>query len=197
MVGLIVLREPIVALLFQRGQFDVEATRLTAQALLYYSSGLWAFSAIRIVAATFFAMQDTRTPVKMAGFSIAVNIVLGVILMKPLSHGGLALATSIASMVNLALLVSALRSKLGSLGWRSIAGSFARTTLCSCVMGVAVWATARCIVPTESLTLAGLLGGVFGSIGAGLIIYGAISFLVRSPELKSVLAETRKGIFKK
>jgi len=52
MVGLIVLREPIVALLFQRGEFDQSATRLTAQALLYYSLGLWAFSAVRIVAAT-------------------------------------------------------------------------------------------------------------------------------------------------
>ena len=82
MVGLIVLREPIVALLFQRGEFDESATRLTAQALLYYSLGLWAFSAVRIVAATFFAMQDTRTPVKIAGLSILANIILGHIIGK-------------------------------------------------------------------------------------------------------------------
>jgi putative peptidoglycan lipid II flippase len=197
MVGLIVLREPIVALLFQRGQFDAEATRLTAQALLYYSIGLWAFSAVRIVTATFFAMRDTRTPVKMAVISISANIVLGVILMRPLSHSGLALATSIASIVNLGLLMRALRTKLGSLGWRSIARSFGRTLLCSLGMGITVWATARFIVPTESRTLAGLLGGVTGSIAAGLIIYGAISFLVKSPELSSVLAEAGKGIVKK
>ena len=197
MVGLIVLREPIVALLFQRGQFNAEATRLTAQALLYYSLGIWAFSAVRIVTATFFAMQDTRTPVKMAVISISVNIILSVILMRPLSHSGLALATSIASMVNLGLLMRALRSKLGSLGWRSIARSFGRTLLCSIGMGITVWATARFIVPEGSRTLTGLLGGVVGSVAAGLIIYGAISFLVKSPELSSVLAQAGKGNVKK
>jgi putative peptidoglycan lipid II flippase len=66
MVGLIVLREPIVALLFQRGEFGSDATMLTAYALLYYAIGLWAFSAVRIVVATFFALQDTRTPAQTA-----------------------------------------------------------------------------------------------------------------------------------
>ena len=67
MVGLIVLREPIVALLFKRGEFDVRATQLTAQALLYYSLGLWAFSAVRIVAATFFAIPGYPNPGKNGG----------------------------------------------------------------------------------------------------------------------------------
>jgi putative peptidoglycan lipid II flippase len=164
---------------------------------LYYSIGLWAFSAVRIVTATFFAMQDTRTPVKMAVISIGVNIILGMILMRPLSHSGLALATSIASIMNLGLLIRALRTKLGSLGWRNIARSFGRTLFCSIGMGITVWATARFLVPAESRTLTGLLGGVAGSIAAGLIIYGAISFLVKSPELSSVLAEAGKGIVKK
>ena len=66
MVGLIVLREPIVALLFKRGAFDAKTTHLTAYALLYYSMGLWAFSAVRIVVSTFYALQDTKTPVRMA-----------------------------------------------------------------------------------------------------------------------------------
>ncbi|MBW2515693.1 MAG: murein biosynthesis integral membrane protein MurJ, partial [Deltaproteobacteria bacterium] len=123
MMGLIVLREPIITVLFQRGEFSPQATLLTAQALLYYAIGLWAFSAVRIVAATFFALKDTRTPMVMASVSILANIGLGIILMKPLAHAGLALATSLASVLNLALLVLALRKKLGSLGWRGIAQS--------------------------------------------------------------------------
>jgi len=197
MVGLIVLREPIVALLFQRGEFDQSATRLTAQALLYYSLGLWAFSAVRIVAATFFAMQDTRTPVKMAGISIITNIILGVVLMKPLAHGGLALATSLASMLNLGLLIVALKTKLGSLGWRKIALSVCRTLSCSIAMGVAVWLAGRVIVPVENVTLAGLLGGVAGAITVGICIYVGLSYVLKSPELHIVLAEVRKGISKK
>ncbi len=197
MVGLIVLREPIVALLFQRGEFDQSATRLTAQALLYYSLGLWAFSAVRIVAATFFAMQDTRTPVKMAAISIITNIILGVVLMKPLAHGGLALATSLASMLNLGLLVVALKTKLGSLGWRRIALSVCRTLSCSIAMGVAVWLSGRVIVPVENVTLAGLLGGVAGTVTIGICIYVGLSYVLKSPELHIVLAEVRKGISKK
>ena len=96
MVGLILLREPIVALLFKRGAFDTQTTALTASALLYYGIGLWAFSAVRIVVALFYALQDTRTPVKMAAISIIVNIILGIVLMWPLRHGGLALVHAIA-----------------------------------------------------------------------------------------------------
>jgi putative peptidoglycan lipid II flippase len=196
-IGLIILREPIVALLFQRGEFDAQATRLTAQALLYYSVGLWAFSAVRIVTATFFALQDTRTPVRMACISIFANIVLGVVLMKPLAHGGLALATSLASMLNLGLLLVALRTRLGSLGWKSIAQSVCRSMLCSVVMGIAVLMAASFMIPDKSSTLSGLIGGVAGSIGVGLCIYGASSYMIKSPELSRVLVEAWKGIGKK
>ncbi len=196
-VGLIILREPIVALLFQRGEFDAQATRLTAQALLYYSVGLWAFSAVRIVAATFFALQDTRTPVRMAGISIFANIVLGVVLMKPLAHGGLALATSLASMLNLGLLLGALRTRLGSLGWKSIAQSVCRSLLCSVVMGIAVRMAALFMIPDKNSTLPGLIGGVAGSIAVGLCIYGVGSYMIKSPELSRVLVEAGKGIGKK
>ena len=194
MVGLIVLREPIVTLLFQRGQFDAHATRLTAQALLYYSLGLGAFSAVRIVAATFFAMQDTRTPVKMASLSILANTILGVLLMQPLDHGGLALATSFASILNLGLLLQALKNKLGPLGWKGIIRSFGRTLVCSTVMGAAVWAGGLRIIPAHNPALPGLLVGVIGCITIGLCVYGGASFVLKSPELHVVLTEIRKGI---
>ena len=197
MVGLILLREPIVALLFQRGQFDAAATQLTAQALLYYSLGLVAFSAVKIVTATFFALQDTRTPALMAVVSILANIILGIVLMKPLAHGGLALATSLASILNLGLLVHALGAKLGALGWRSIARSMCKTLLSSSGMGVAVWATARAMIPLETTTPAGLLGGVAVCIAVGLGFYALISYYLKSQVFNRVLAEVRRGNGKK
>ncbi len=197
MVGLIVLREPIVALLFKRGAFDAETTRLTAYALLYYSIGLWAFSAVRIVVSTFYALQDTKTPVRMAVISVCANIILGIILMGPLSHGGLALATSLASMLNFGLLVRALRFKLGVLGWRNIMESVCKTMICSGVMGAAVWAIALLIIPSEGGTLSGLFFGLMGSIVIGLVLYGSFSLLLKSQELEKVLAIARKGMGKK
>jgi len=194
MTGLIVLREPIVALLFQRGEFDAAATQLTSQAVLYYAIGLWAFSAVRIVAATFFALQDARTPVRIAIVSIIANIFLGLILMKPLAHGGLALATSLASMLNLALLMHALRARMGSLGWKNIVQSAGKAFLSSLVMGMVVWASARALIPLESRSFAGLLIGVAASIGIGICIYGTTSFALKSQELSKVLTEAGKGI---
>ena len=196
-VGLIVLREPIVALLFQRGAFDTQATLLTAQALLYYSMGLWAFSAVRIVAATFFALQDTITPVKMAGISILANIVLGVVLMKPLAHGGLALATALASILNLGLLLWALNTRLGRLGWKTIGLSVVRSGLCALVMGISVHMSALLMISEVENSLTDLIEGVVGSIAIGLFVYGAASYLIKSPELSRVLTEARKGIVKK
>jgi putative peptidoglycan lipid II flippase len=196
-VGLIVLREPIVALLFKRGEFDVRATLLTAQALLYYSMGLWAFSAVRIVAAVFFALQDTRTPAIMAGISIVANIILGVVLMKPLSHGGLALATSLASMLNLGLLLGVLKTRLGPLGWKSIAWSVCRSLFCAIFMGIAVRTAAWFMVLDKNSTLPGLIGGVVGSIAVGLCVYGAGSYMIKSPELRRMFVEAGRGIGKK
>jgi putative peptidoglycan lipid II flippase len=197
MVGLIVLREPIVALLFKRGEFDLETTRLTAYALLYYSIGLWAFSAVRIVVSTFYALQDTKTPVRMAIISVCANVILGIILMGPMGHGGLALSTSLASMLNLGLLVWALRTKLGSLGLKSITESACKTIVCSGMMGAVVWATAVLIIPPEDGTLSGLFFGLMGSIVTGLVLYGSFSLLLKSTELKNVLALAGKGKEKK
>ena len=197
MVGLIVLREPIVALLFQRGEFDAAATRLTSLAVLYYATGLWAFSAVKIVAATFFALQDTRTPAVMAIISIAANIIMGIALMKPMAHGGLALAVSLASALNLILLVHALRSRLGPVGWWDIAGSTARALLSAIVMGGVVWAVAKFFIPSVNDASGKLLAGVCACIVTGLCVYTLISSFIKSPEFTSLITEIMKGIGKR
>lgn len=186
MVGLIVLGEPIVAILFERGAFDVQATRLTASALLYYSLGLWAFSAVRIFLSTFYAMKDTRTPVKAALVSIAFNIVLGVILMRTMQHNGLALALSLASMLHLGLLAIALRKKMGAMGWRSISISTIRSGICAIIMGVAVWTAAGWIIPAEVVRTMHKLIGLIACILIGVTVYGGLALLFKAPELESV-----------
>jgi putative peptidoglycan lipid II flippase len=194
MVGLVVLREPIVALLFQRGAFDARSTQLTASALLYYATGLWAFSAVRILTYTFYALKDTRTPVKVAFASIAGNIVLGILLMRPMQHNGLALAFSLAAMLQLILLTAALRKKMGALGWRVLARSAARSGLCALIMGAVVWATARQILPAEPVSGAlDVLGGLLFCVATGAAVYGALAYLLKAPELgamKALLGKT-------
>ncbi len=127
MAGLIGLRFPIISILFQRGAFDAAATDGVAIAVVAYAAGLWAFAAVRIVAATFYALQDTKTPVRAAAIAMAANVALNLALMGPLGHGGLALATSLAAMLNLTMLLLALRKRLSGLDFRSLGPSLART----------------------------------------------------------------------
>ncbi|OSM06790.1 murein biosynthesis integral membrane protein MurJ [Magnetofaba australis] len=112
-VGLIVLREPILALLFERGAFTPETTALTAQALLAYATGLVAFSAVKVAAPAFYARKNTKTPVRIAMYCMLANMVFNVILMFPFAHAGLALATALASYLNIALLLRALKKDIG------------------------------------------------------------------------------------
>jgi putative peptidoglycan lipid II flippase len=96
----------------------------------------------------------------MALVSIVANIVLGIVLMRPLAHGGLALATSLASILNLGLLVHALRSKLGSLGWSRIMRSTYRALLSAGLMGVVVWGTVFVFIPPEGAEVMELFLGL-------------------------------------
>ena len=195
MVGLILLREPIIELLFRRGAFDSQTTALTATALLYYGIGLWAFSAVRIVVTLFYALQDTRTPVKMAAISICVNIVLGVILMWPLRHGGLALATSLASMVNLYLLVRALKKKVGLIHWHAILLSVRKTVICSAVMGVTVFVAAIIFIPQDHTGFGHQLLALLGTIIVGIGSYAGCTYMAKCPEaydlIKMIGARTK------
>jgi putative peptidoglycan lipid II flippase len=137
MVGLISLREPIVNILFQRGKFDYVATVGTAQALLFYSLGIWCIVGSRVITASFYSMQDTKTPVKIAIIALATNIIFSIILMHPLKHSGLALANSIASGVNFTLLFFFLKKKLKQIDVRRVFMSFSKTLLASSIMGIA------------------------------------------------------------
>jgi putative peptidoglycan lipid II flippase len=133
----------------------------------------------------------------MAVISVVAKIVLSVILMQWLAHGGLALSTSLASMLNLGLLVRALRVKLGALGWRNITESVCKTMICSGIMGAVVWVTALFIIPSGDGNIFGLFFGLMGSIVIGIVLYGSFSLLLKSRELEKVLAIAGKGMRKK
>ncbi|GFP20418.1 putative peptidoglycan lipid II flippase, partial [Candidatus Hakubella thermalkaliphila] len=99
----------------------------------------WAIVGVRIVTASFYSMQDTRTPVKIAAAAVIINIVMSLTLMGPLKHSGLAFANAIASSMNFILLFYFLRKKLERLGARSIIKSFLKTSFASVAMGAAGW----------------------------------------------------------
>ncbi|MBW1987933.1 MAG: murein biosynthesis integral membrane protein MurJ [Deltaproteobacteria bacterium] len=189
--GLIVLRTPIVALLFERGEFGPAATAATARALLYYAVGLWAFSAVRIVVAVYYSLQDTWTPVRSAMISMAANAVFALALMGPMLHAGLALATSLASGVNLLILVALLRRRLGGLRGGDILSSVFRSAAAAGAMGLAVhFAAGPVLGPDPSLPR--LAGGVCGLVVLGMAVFAAGARALRLSEFDYALSMVRK-----
>jgi putative peptidoglycan lipid II flippase len=184
MAGLIALRVPIVNLLLEHGQFDRISTAGTAAAILYYSIGLWAFAGVRIVAQAFYSLQDTKTPVKIAALAMVTNILLSVILMGPLAHGGLALATSLAAMLNIGLLTLQLRKKIGRMDGRRILFSLIRIIPASAAMGAIGWWISRNPVwdaRGNTLYKSELL---VGTMAVSVLFYVLAMWIVRSEELK-------------
>ncbi len=188
MAGLIALREPIVNLLFQRGVFDHEATLGTAQALMFYSIGIWAFVGVRVVAVTFYSMQDTITPVKAAVAALVANVLLSLALMGPLGHSGLALANALASMLNFTILMVFLRKKLSRVEGRRILASFAKVVLASAVMGVLAWLALRGDLWSNSGESLIKAAWVFGGISVSAGLYALLCRLLGCEELDFIIS---------
>lgn len=142
-VGLVILREPIVQVLFQHGLFVAESTRLTARALLYYSMGLPAFAAVKLIVPAFYSTQDTRTPVRVAGITLVANVVLNVIFVfyffAKFKNGGPALASALAGYINVGILFVIFRLRFGRLGTREILMSLGKIAISAAVMGAVCW----------------------------------------------------------
>jgi putative peptidoglycan lipid II flippase len=136
MVGLMVLAEPIVALLYQRGQFTTLDTRATAAALIFYAPGLIGYSVVKVASPTFYSLRDSRTPVLVSIGAVAVNLILNIMLVRVLGFQGLALGTAISAIFNAAVLLWLLRRRLGSLEGRRLAIAFAKICAASAAMGV-------------------------------------------------------------
>lgn len=194
-VAIILLSEPIIAVLFQRGLFTQIDTQQTAYALVCYTVGLWAFSVVKVVTQAFFSLKDTRTPLWVSIGAVIVNVVGGLLLMGPMAHGGLALATSLAAAVNVSVLFAILVKRLGGFPAADLLDSLAKISLASLVMGVFLFFLKDLGAWDHGLTLKSgfvLTGCIFG----GLVVYAVASYLSGSRELRSVLSLMRETLKK-
>jgi len=180
---LIALAHPIVALLYQHGRFGPLDSTQTAQALWGYALGLSAFSAVRVLVPVYYSLGMTRIPVTISFVTIAINIVLNIALMGPLRHRGLALATSISSVLNFVLLFEMLRRKIGPMGGRLLLRSATQIFLASALAALAALAAATGVESLVGLTsVAARIAVVGGGIAAATVVYLASVFTLRIQE---------------
>jgi putative peptidoglycan lipid II flippase len=196
-VGLILLRVPITKVLFQRGNFMSESTALTAHALLYYSLGLPAFAAIKLITPMYYSTHDTLTPTRVGVYSLGLHVALNVVLLFAFSrylwNASPALASSLAAYFNFALLFFIFRGRYGALGARGIVSSIAKMAICAAVMAGACFAVLRYsgFANIEHvLSQAGLLAAmIVGSVA----IYFGLAWILRCEELPELFLMLRRA----
>ena len=193
-IALIILREPIVSVLFQRGEFQASSTMATAQALLFYAIGLWAFSVIRVIDAAFFALQDRKSPLKAGFIAFIVNVVMGIILMIPLKHGGLALATSIATSVNVLILSIILWNKIGSFLDKEFYDSLKKVFIASLVMAAFIYTVHFVIGWDIHDALLNKCLYLFSCIIAGCLAFFTVSFMTQNQDLLFLWKRLKKKL---
>jgi putative peptidoglycan lipid II flippase len=194
MVGLILCATPIMSLIFMGGQFDFRQATGASEALWYYSLGLSFVAMTRVLAPVFYALKDTKTPVITAFIAFFVNLSLSLLLMGPLKHGGLALATTLSALCNMLMLFWLLRRRVGSFGGVAIITSALKSAVATVPMGIAVWFGCSLIEWSQAghkLLKGSVLGG---SIASGCLIYMVTVKLLRSEEAIEAVSLLRRKL---
>jgi putative peptidoglycan lipid II flippase len=186
-VGLIILRVPIVSLLYQRGEFDERSVRLVAWALLWYAAGLVGHSIMEVLTRAFYAQQDTKTPVIIGTIAMVLNVIFSFTFSRFFAQigwlqlGGLALANSLATALEVAALFAFMRKRLNGIEGKSIADGAWRVSLSGLGMGIGLWFW---IQVTGSMTrwLVAL-----GGVALGGVIYLLGVLILRVPEIQMMI----------
>jgi putative peptidoglycan lipid II flippase len=186
---LVVLAVPIVRLLFEHGdKFTAASTARAALALQCLAPGLVAFSSVNVLARAFFALGDTKTPMKISVFCLAVNLVLAGALILPLRQGGLGLANTATSICNVGLLTFALRKKMGKLEMASLRKTFLPLALAGALAGVIAWYGWHLWEnKIGHATLALKLGAVFVPAGVAGLGYLGTALTAKIPAAKEMV----------
>jgi putative peptidoglycan lipid II flippase len=186
-VGLLLLARPILQVLFQRGAFTDESTALTVTALQLFAVGLFAHAGLETITRAFYAMHDTATPVRIGVASVVLNILLSLVLIGPLKQGGLALANSVATILEMLVLLFLLRNRLSGVDGRTMLLSAVRMAIGAAVMAAAIVLYGQ--TPPSQNVLLLLVGGI--AVGAGA--YLVTMLVLRSNEIALAQAVVTSG----
>lgn len=191
--GLAVLAGPIIELLFKWKSFaqSSDATERTVLVVVCYASGVWSYCAVQVLNRAFYALKDTRTPVRAGVASVVVNLALNLTLVWWLREAGLALSTAIASVVNQVILRKALAVKIGR-GEGTSFGGFLRPIFASALMATLAWEIAA-LIPFQILgsVLLTRLVRVLVPFGVGAGTYAGLAVLLHAPEVRELLPSMR------
>lgn len=193
-IGAIILATPVVRILFQRGAFDDRSTVLTATALIFYSVGMIGFGLRDILGRVFYSLKDTRTPMVNGMIAVALNIVLNIVLVKVMGHGGLALATSLSALICIFLLFRSLKKKIGYYGQDKIRSTFMKILISSLLMGVVAYFTYKFLFAILGLGFIQEAIALGVSIALGGAIYTVLIVVFKVEEVNMAIDMVKRKL---
>jgi putative peptidoglycan lipid II flippase len=195
-VGLMVLSHPIIALIYQHGRFKETDTVSTSNALILYSVGLFAYSAVKVLVPAFYALGHSKLPVTISFVVVGLNIGMNLAIIGPMGYRGLALGTSFAAISNFALLFIWLQKYCGSLDAAGMFQTLAKIALASAVMGAGCYRFHLWLFEFRSaeVTVAWRAFVLTASITIGVAIFVLAGRLLRIPELDAALRIVRRKL---
>jgi putative peptidoglycan lipid II flippase len=193
-LGLLLLRRPLVAFIYERGAFDARSTDLVAWALLWYAAGLVGHSIVEVLARAFYALRNTKTPVLVGAVAMGLNVIFSIafaalfVRVGWLPHGGLALANTLATGLEMIGLLVLMRRRLTSIEGASILSTVIKACAAALLMsaGLWFWLNASQSQPYWMIVLVGT--------AAGISIYGAVLLAAGVPEARQLLRLAHKKI---
>jgi putative peptidoglycan lipid II flippase len=195
-IGLVLLRVPITQVLFQHGEFGARSTALTSHALLFYSLGLPAFAAIKLITPMYYSTHDTMTPTKVGIYTLGLHVALNVILLlafgRYLWNASPALASSIAAYFNFAALFVIFRGRYGPMGAQAIFASLGKMAVCAAAMAAACFAALRYSNFAAVVHFGGRAALLFAMIAVSVGIYFALAMLLHCEELPELFLLLRR-----
>jgi putative peptidoglycan lipid II flippase len=189
-VGLVILRRPVIEVLFQHGDFDAASTTLTAWSLLFFALGLSAFSMVKVIVPAFYSLEDTRTPKRVAIISMLLNVGLNFLFIGPLQNGGPPLATTVAAFFNSAALMIIFRRRYGPIGIRVVLQSLMKCGIAALALAGVALVLIRWLGFYDDAPMTQKVAALTVTIASAAGTYFAVAYLLGSREAQE-LRETR------
>ena len=186
-IGMIILAKPVVQIAFERGAFGTRATKMTSEALIFYSLGI-TFGSLKIfITRVYYSLQDTKTPMINGFITVGLNIVFNLMFLPLFAHSGLAFATSLSNTITTIILFILLRKKIGNLGTKSYFRCAIKSIIASAIMGVVAYLTYNGLYSMLGTSTLYNLISLIAAIGLGVIVYGVVCYVIGVKEVRELV----------
>ena len=196
-LAIVILREPLISVLFLRGKFTIIDVKLVSEALIFYSPTMIAYGLRDVLNRAFYSAKDTKTPMKYSILGVVINIILSFILYRYMSVPGLTLSSSISAVAITLMLLFEMNKKFKGVAFSSILKTLGKISIASVIMGASVYLIKNIFVMNMASTLIVNLIILLLCAVVGILLYFVLAYLLKIEECMYLLQVFKEKVIKK